>query len=134
MSAKTFTFAASQVYVSRDLLKHVITTSQTFTLDMTDDGSTAHYNGLVTSAEITLTDGKKIHLDGEFNKSYMNVTADTNVNNAGSLWVRDVDGAGLELKIRNIDMDDANVPTTAVFKLEHASNPSIQFTWTTTVA
>ena len=130
MSTKTFTFPASQVWISRNQLRHTITTGQTFALDMTDDGSTAHYTGLVTTAEVTLVDGLKIHLVGDPAKTYMNVTADTNVNNAGSLWFKDVDDSEIEIKIKNVDLDDADVPTTATFILEQAENPNIGMTWT----
>lgn len=134
MATKTFTMASAtagdRVYIDGNFEKRTITQNQTFALDMTDDGSTAHYTGLASDSEMTLTDGGKIYLVGDPGLTYMNVTADTNVNNAGSLWIREEDNSLHEIVIKNVDLDDADVPTTCTMILERKDAPIHTWTWT----
>jgi hypothetical protein len=103
MATKTFTHAsataANRLYIDRDGLSHTITQNQTFALDMTDDGTTAHYTGLSSGSAMTCTDATEINLEADL--TYMNVTADASaVLNAGSLWIREDDESLNEIKIK----------------------------------
>ena len=138
MAVKTFTFGASQIYVSRDLQEHVINTGQLFVMTIVQDAvdtDAAYFTGTTTTPALTLVDGGTIEVEGDTVLTYFHGVSDASADlNAGSIWVRDIDGSRQELKVISLTLDDADAPTTSVMILELAENPIIQFTWTTTVA
>jgi len=131
MATKTFTFPASQKYTDKNGKPHVITTSQTFTMDMTDDGTTARYTGL-SGNKITMTSGENIVLEGDPAFSFMNITADGSaVKNAGAISFRETDNSLNSWNINSVTIDDADVPTTCTMILERKDSPMVTITWTT---
>ena len=133
MSTKTFTLAgAGMVYTDRHNLNHVITTNETFAMDMTDLGTAGAYRGLTSGSTIALETGEKIVLEGDSTFSFFLDSAGDAVAqlNAGSLWFKETDGYRAEWKIRSVTLDDADAPSTAIFELERVDAPIISVDWT----
>ena len=130
MATKTFTFPASQVYVSKGNLRHTINKDHTFTMDMTDDGTTARYT-LLAGSTIACSDGFRFKPYGNPAFSFMNITSNAAaVLNPGSLWFYEDDGELVEIKIKSATIDDADAPTSATIIFERVDDPSLSFTWT----
>ena len=128
MATKTFTFPASQVYLDSTGISHVITTSETFTTDMTDLGTTASYKPLVNNA-IGCTDGYVFTIDGDPNYMFWCTADATPTDEAGCIQV--LEGfAKKVLDVTLLDIDNADAPTTCTVTLQHRDNPALVMTWT----
>jgi hypothetical protein len=134
MATKTFTMAsatdADRAYIDRLGETHTITQNQTFSLDMEDlDGSAGLYTGLVTSSEMTCEDGTKINLEGD--KTYTSFYAEdaTLTGKGGEICIVEEGGHRAHWKIKTMNLDDGDVPTTCECVLERTDDPMTTISW-----
>ena len=130
MASKTFTFPASQVYVDSKGVSHTITTSQTFTLDMTDLGTTATYSGLTTASQVTCTDGSSFEIHADPLYKFWCTADNTATDEEGCLAVYEQGGGLRILDVTSLTIDDADAPSTCTVTLQHRNNPALTMTWT----
>jgi len=133
MASKTFTHASAtdseRYYIDRFGETHTITQNQTFTLDMADLGTTGAYTGLVTSSEMTCEDGTKINLEGD--KTYTGFIAGDAalVGIGGEICIVEEGGHRRHWKIRSMNIDDADSPSTCECVLESVDDPMVALSW-----
>ncbi len=136
MAAKTlgltFTLASAtasdRYYIDRFGETHTITQNQTFTLDLTDLGTTGEYIGDNTSSEMTCTDGTKINLEADKAFTYF-VTGDGAMSIKGEICIVEEGKVRAHWRIRSMNIDDADNPATCECTLERVDDPMVAISW-----
>ena len=132
MAAKTFTHASAtaseRYYIDRFGRTLTITQNQTFTLDLTDLGTTGEYKGDNASSEMTLTNGEKINLEADKAFTYF-VTSDGDVAIKGELCFLETGNVRVHWRIRTMNIDDADNPSTCSCVLERIDDPMTSISW-----
>ena len=127
---------ASTPYIKSDGVATTInSTAETFTLQMTDLGSTTGYltGGGTAVNNLALADGTRIQisLDPRFIQTAVLTDATAKLN-AGSLWISEDGGPEVEWHIRTItvtDVDGTGANNLATLAMERVDNPMISVTW-----
>ena len=135
MAAKTFVHASNTAsersYITSSKEVATITKDQNFVLDLTIKGTDGEYKGDVTNSTMTLTNGEKIVLEADKAFTYMFIDANGSaVLDPGDITIVETGNVRVRWHIRSCTLDDADVPTTAIFILERIDDPMQTMTWT----